>query len=106
MLAITCPSAVNHSGGANPGTVHFDLLQVVTQHLLLCLAGEQAELGAAPENIVGVCRPFLAAQIIYLAGEQATANSLAQVVRALHTFKQTPYAATVGQCPALGDFRR
>ena len=62
------------------------LFEVLGQPRLLAGGHEQAQLGAAPEDVLGAHGPFLAAQVIHFTGIQAGAQVFAQVHRGLPRF--------------------
>ncbi len=65
------------------------------------LIGEdQAELGAAPEDVVRAGRPFLTAQIIHFPRVQVLAYQLAQLVHRARFAQHAPDPAAVKACPA------
>ena len=81
-------------------------LQVLLQAGLLRRGHEQAELAAPPEDIGAAASPFLAAQVIHLAGIEPGAEVFAEVGEVVHAVEQAPAAAAVAGRPASGQAGR
>ena len=65
-------------------------IQVVLQTCLLRRGHEQAQLGAAPEDVLGLLAPSLVAQVIHLALVQAGAKVPAQCLAVVDALQQAP----------------
>ena len=67
------------SRGVALGKPDSGLLQVVFQGQAFCCMGEQAQFGAAPQDVVRGDRPFVATQVVHLHAEQPASQPAAGV---------------------------
>ena len=67
--------------------------------LLLPGIEEQAEFGAAPEDVIGIACPFLVDQVFHFPCIEPRAQVFAQLAEIVRAVQQCPDAAAVGAGP-------
>ena len=65
-------------------------VQIKRQMLLFLSGSEQAQLGTAPQDVLSIQRPLLAAQVVDFSAIKAAADVFSHITQCIDTFQQPP----------------